>query len=80
METKQEMEISGKVKTSNVAVCLSAIKNYVNMDENVVTETEKGQLKDRAQKAVGHLSILFSPTEENVLLDICPSLRLPTID
>jgi hypothetical protein len=75
-----KMETTKKFKTSNVAVCLKAIKDYVDMDEKKVTEEEKGPIKDRAKKAVEHLSILFSPVVENVLVDMCPSSRLPTIE
>ncbi|MDQ1353108.1 MAG: hypothetical protein QG657_3414 [Acidobacteriota bacterium] len=69
-----------KFKTSNVAVCLKAIKDYVDTDLTTLGEKEKVQKKDLAQKAVNHLSILFSPTAMNVLVDKCPSEGLPTID
>lgn len=69
-----------KFKTSNIAVCLKAIKDYIETDLTAVGEEEKGQLKDRAQKAVDHLSTLFNPEVQDVYVDGCPSLVLPTID
>jgi hypothetical protein len=80
METKEEMGTKRKFKTSNLTVCLNAIKNYIDMDESTLKEKEKGQLKDRARRAVEHLSAFFSPTDENVFLDECPSKKLPTIE
>lgn len=68
-----------KFQTSNVAVCLKAIKEYVEMDLGDLGDEAKGK-KKLAQRAVNHLSILFSPTEMNVLLDRCPYSDLPTID
>jgi len=75
-----KMEANKKFQTSNVAVCLKAIKDYVDMDETTVKKEEQDQLKDRAQKGVEHLSMLFSPEVQNVLLDQCPSRALPTIE
>lgn len=68
-----------KFQTSNVAVCLKAIKDYVELDLKNLGEEEKVK-KDLAQKAVDHLSLLFSPEVENVLLYECPSKKLPTIN
>ena len=73
------METTKKFQTSNVAVCLKAIKDYVDMDETTVKKEEQGQLKERAKKAVEHLSILFNPEVKNVYVDPCPSEGLPTI-
>jgi hypothetical protein len=74
-----KMGTDNQVKTTNVAVCLKAIQDYVDMDEATVEE-KKGQLKDRAQKAMTHLSILLTPEVKNVYVEPCPSGGLPTID
>ncbi len=73
------MEANKKFKTSNVAVCLKAIKEYVDMDETKVTKKEKGQLKERAKNALDHLDTIFKPVEKNVMMNLCPSEGLPTI-
>lgn len=75
-----KMETNKKPKTTNVAVCLKAIKDYVEMDEKKVLAQEKDQLKDRAQKAMTHLSMLLSPEVKNVSADPCPAGGLPTIE
>lgn len=68
-----------KFKTSNVAVCLKAINDYVNMDEGIVPQEEQKQLKEKAKKATNHLSILFAPEPKNIFLETCPADELPTI-
>lgn len=73
------METITKFKTSNVAVCLKAIKDYVNLDEASVPQEEQRQLKEKAKKAADHLSVLFSPEPKNIYLDTCPAEELPTI-
>ncbi len=74
------METTTKFKTSNVAVCLKAIKDYIDMDAAAISKKEQSQLKERAKKAADHLSLLFSPEVENVYLDTCPAQKLPTIE
>ncbi len=66
------MTESNKIKTSNVAGCLKAIAEYVGLDEKNVNEQERTQLKDKAKKAVEHLSALFSPGTEAIYLEGCP--------
>ena len=67
-----------KFQTSNVNVCLKAIKEYLDAvgDPNV---TNLQDLKDRADLAVGHLYTIFGPGDQNVMVDTCPSIALPTI-
>lgn len=67
-----------KFKTSNVNVCLKAIKEYLDADDTM-DQKELDQRKDRAKKAVEHLSAVFSPGDQNVMVDTCPSIALPTI-
>lgn len=73
------MAASNKSKTSNVAICLKAIKDFVDMDEAKVTKEEQIQIKARAKKAVEHLPSLYVLGEMNNSVDGCPSITLPTI-
>jgi hypothetical protein len=65
-------------KTSNVNVCLKAIKAYLVAAGNPKA-TNLQDLKDRAEKAVDHLSKIFGPGDKNVMMNLCPSEGLPTI-
>jgi len=76
---EDKMAISNKFKTSNAAVCLKAIKDYIDLDEAKVTKEEQNQVKAKAKKAVEHLPLLLSPETQNVLLNACPAGELPTI-
>ncbi len=67
-----------KFKTSNVNVCLKAIKEYLDADDTMDPK-EVAQRKDRAKKAVEHLSTIFGPGDDDVMVDTCPSTGLPTI-
>jgi hypothetical protein len=73
------MTKSTKIKTSNAAVCLKAIKDYVDMDEAKVTKEEQNQIKARAKKAMEHLPLLFGPETQTVVLNACSTGELPTI-
>ncbi|MDQ1353109.1 MAG: hypothetical protein QG657_3415 [Acidobacteriota bacterium] len=73
------MAISNKFKTSNAAVCLKAIKDYIDMDEAIVSNEEQKQIKARAKKAMEHLPLLLSPETQTVVFNACPAEALPTI-
>jgi hypothetical protein len=75
---RREEMADQKFKTSNVNVCLKAIKEYLDAVENPKI-TNLQDFKDRAEKAVEHLSTIFGPGDENVMVDTCPSISLPTI-
>lgn len=65
-------------KTSNVALCLKAIKDYVNPDEEA-KKVDLSKREENAKKALEQLSLLFEVEAENVALYHCPSDNLPTI-
>ena len=67
-----------KCQTSNINVCLKAIKEYLDAVGNPGV-TNLPELKDRAEKAVNHLYAIFGPGDQNVIVDVCPSVNLPTI-
>jgi hypothetical protein len=74
------MGTENKFQTSNIAVCLKAIKDYIDADLTSVAKDEQDQLKKRAKNAVDHLTLLFNPEVKNLMLYLCPSGTLPTID
>ncbi|HLP61968.1 MAG TPA: hypothetical protein VK186_24205 [Candidatus Deferrimicrobium sp.] len=65
------MAASNKLKTSQMAVCLKAIKDYVDMDEAKVTKAEQNQIKAKAKIAVEQLPTLCSIETQDAPVNGC---------
>lgn len=76
---EDKMSISNKFRTSNAAVCLKAIKDYIDMDEAIVSNEEQKQIKARAKKAMEHLPTIYGIETENVPVSACRG-TLPVMD
>lgn len=74
------MVMNNKFKVSNLAICLKAIKDFVDIDEAKITKEEQIQIKAKAKMAMDHLPSLYCADTKNIDIDGCPSRgELPTI-
>lgn len=73
------MATNNKFKTSNLAICLKAIKNFVDIDEATITKEEQNQIKAKAKMAIEHLPSLYYPDTKDIDMSGCLLRGLPTI-